>query len=57
LRESVSEVIPVTIVQKTIGAIIIFTTRTKRSPRTLRPAPKSGKKYPTAMPRTTPINT
>ena len=44
--ESPSEVMPLTMVQKTIGAIIIFTSLTKPSPSGLSAAPNSGQKWP-----------
>ena len=56
-RESFSEVMPLTMVQKTIGAIIIFTSFTKPSPRGLSAAPMSGQKWPTVMPSASPIRT
>jgi hypothetical protein len=55
--ESFSEVMPLTMVQKTIGAIIIFTSLTKPSPSGLSAAPNSGHQWPTAMPSTSPIRT
>ncbi len=48
---------PCTTVQKMIGAIIIFTSLMKPSPSGLSDLPKSGKKQPIRMPRTTASST
>ena len=48
---------PLTMVQKTTGAIIILTTLTKASPNGFNAAPTSGQKWPTRMPITKPTTT
>ena len=50
-------VMPLTIVQNTIGAIIILTILTNPSPSGFREAPNSGQKWPTAMPANRPTST
>jgi len=55
--ESFSEVMPLTMVQNTTGAIIILTSLTKPSPSGFSDAPNSGQKCPTVIPMARPIRT
>lgn len=55
-RESLT-LMPLTMVQNTIGAIIILTSLTKPSPKGLSAAPNSGQTWPVRTPSMTPIST
>jgi hypothetical protein len=48
---------PLAMVQKTTGGIIILTSLTKISPNGFIAAPKSGQKWPMKIPRMTPMRT
>jgi hypothetical protein len=52
-----SDVMPLTIVQKTIGAIIMRTSPTNPSLNGFSDAPACGQKWPTAMPSPIPSST
>ena len=52
-----SDVMPVTIVQKTIGAIIMRTSATNASLSGFSDAPTCGQKWPTVMPSPIPSRT
>ncbi|MCP2056675.1 hypothetical protein ACVIW3_002400 [Bradyrhizobium diazoefficiens] len=56
-RESLMLLMPLTMVQNTIGAIIILTSLTKPSPKGFSAAPNSGQKWPVKTPSMRPIST